>query len=51
MKKKGRQKKKQIRLGPDYAMLMFNKYFERLKESKKKYSRKRKHRKAGANVE
>ena len=51
MKRKKRQKKGQIRLGSEYAMLMFNKYFERLKESNKKYSRKRKHRKAGANVE
>ena len=44
-KKKRRQRK--IRLSPEYALLMFQKYFERLKESKKKYSRKRNHRKSG----
>lgn len=48
-KKKRRQRK--IRLSPEYALLMFQKYFERLKESKKKYSRKRKHRKSGIESE
>ena len=50
MKKKKRRSHR-IRLSPEYALLMFQKYFERLKESKKKYSRKRKHRKAGTDIE
>ena len=48
-KKKRRQRK--IRLSPEYALLMFQKYFERLKESKKKYSRKRKQRKSSIESE
>lgn len=50
-KRRKRRKLNPIRLGVEYALLMMNKYCERKKASKKLYSRKKKHRKAGTDIE
>ena len=50
MKNKKRRKSR-IRLGVDYALLMINKYCEKKKTNAKTYSRKKKHRKAGTDIE
>jgi predicted RND superfamily exporter protein len=49
--KNKKQRRNRIRLGVDYALLMINKYCEKKKTNAKTYSRKKKHRKAGTDIE
>jgi len=51
MKKKGRHKISPIRLGVEYALRMMTRFSQKKKPSGKAYSRKKKHRKAGTDIE
>ena len=51
MKKKKKHWRSPIRLGVEYALKMMTRFSEKKKPSGKAYSRKKKHRKAGTDIE